>query len=144
MLFLVDHIRYLVKAEDLAFLAMRVHPRIIPALTAEGLDGDLLICSAPDLNTTAFLTQWPQAAIALYDRLSVIADAAHFHNRAVCSHNGNLLFFLKVIANAMPRFMPGLGTMISIYCMIQLKFALPYYAFEAICLCTIVWSSGHN
>ena len=71
MLFLVDHIRYLAKAEDLASSAMRVHLRIIPALAAEGLDGDLLICSAPDFNTPASLTQRPQAAIALYGGLSV-------------------------------------------------------------------------
>ena len=43
MLFLVDHIRYLAKAEHLAFPAMRVHLRIIPALAAEGLDDDLLM-----------------------------------------------------------------------------------------------------
>jgi hypothetical protein len=35
MLFLVDHIRYLAKAEDLASPAMRIHLRIIPALAAE-------------------------------------------------------------------------------------------------------------
>ena len=90
MLFLVDHLRYLAKAEDLASPAMRVHLRIIPALAAERLDGDLLICSAPYFNTPAFLTQWPQAAIAIYDGLSVIADAAQFVVLAVCTHNKTL------------------------------------------------------
>lgn len=76
MLFLVDHFRYLAEAEHLDFPAMRVHLMIITALTAEGLDDDLLMCSAPDFNTTAFLAQRPHAAIALYDGLPVIADTA--------------------------------------------------------------------
>jgi hypothetical protein len=55
MLFLVDHIRYLAKAEHLDFPAMWVHLIIIPALAAEGLDDDLLMCSTPDFNIPAFL-----------------------------------------------------------------------------------------
>jgi hypothetical protein len=76
MLFLVDHLRYLAKAEYFTSPAIRIHQRIIPALMAEGLDGDLLICSAPYFNIPAFLAQRPQAAIALYDGLSFLADAA--------------------------------------------------------------------
>jgi L-lactate permease len=144
MLFLVYHIRYLAKTEDLASPAMRVHLRIIPALAAERLDDDLLICSAPYFNTTAFLTQWPLAAIALYDGLSVIEDAAQFIVLVVCSHKKTLYYFLKVTANAMPRFIPGLCIMISTYCVVRWQFARPCYSFKALCLCTIVWYSGHN
>ncbi len=92
-LFLVDHIRHPAEAEDLAPPAMRIHLRIIPALAAKGLDGDLLICSAPYFNTPAFLAQRPQAAIALYDGLSVIADAAQSQALAVCFHKRTLHCF---------------------------------------------------
>jgi hypothetical protein len=94
MLFLVNHIRYLAKAEYLAITTMRVQLMIILALGAEGFDDDLLICSAPYFNTPAFLAQRHQAAIALYNGLFVIADAAQFHACVVCSHNRTLHWFL--------------------------------------------------
>jgi hypothetical protein len=108
MLFLVDHIRYLAKAEDLSSPAMQVHLRIIPALAAEGFDADLLICGAPYFNTPAFLTQRSQAAIALYDGLWVIAYAAQFHARAVCSHKRTLHCFSQGNCECHATFHPWL------------------------------------
>jgi hypothetical protein len=94
MLFLVDHIRHLAETEDLASLAMGVHLGIIPALLAERLDGDFLICRAPYFYTPASLAQRPQAGIALYDGLSFIAYAAQFYALDVCCHNKTLHCFL--------------------------------------------------
>jgi hypothetical protein len=57
---------------------MWIHLRIIPAFRTERFYDNFLLSSAPYLNASAFLAQWPQAAIALGDGLSLIAYAAEF------------------------------------------------------------------
>ena len=144
-LLLVDHVGHLAQPEDPGALLPLVRPGIVPTLRTEIPYAHLFSGRTPYLNAPALLAQRSLTSIALDDRRTLIAYAAHAAVSLLRVHSLTLQTgMFRVIANAMPS--PGnhFSFVISYYWAFTRHPCRGFHNPKPLCLFTIVWCEGHN